>query len=100
MIYSTKYSYSSSLSCKKEYQYSASGDGGGCVDPSTNHYGGFWPYNSHCTELPLVSSLIGNYQVGSADGSSFGITSGDDRYGIGPSNTHFSSHKVTSYLSS
>ena len=112
MSHSTKYSYSSLLSWEIVDQYSASGDGGSDVDTSgtpfssqkvylitDRNYGFFGPYNSHCIELPLVLSLSGNYQVCGVDGSSFGVTSGDDRCGVGPSTTHFSSHKIASYLS-
>ena len=54
----------------------------------------FWLSQKHCTEYHVVLSFSIYYSVFSASGSSFVVSSGDDKGFVGPRTIHLSSHEV------
>ena len=54
----------------------------------------FISYQSHHIGSIIVPSFSKYYSVGILGGSSFGVSDGDGKGGVGPSNTHLTPHTV------
>ena len=111
MIYSNKYGYSSSLSCRRDDKFSAPGDGRSGAGPRTTRLssqkvdfgtdtrnGVFQSSGHHHIASPILSYWIGNNLYGADYCSSFCAAVGDVRGSGGPKNTYLFSHKVYLWL--
>ena len=107
MSHSNKERLSSSSSRRWYDQYSTSGGcRSGVVHRTTNlsphevylstyrYGGGVLPSHINCTAPPMVSYYSRYYSVGASSDSSFGVSGGYGKGGVGPRTTHFSSQKV------
>ena len=54
---------------------------------------GLRPSQIHCTASPMVSSLSRSYSDNDTCDSSFVVSYGEDKNGVGPSTTQVSSNK-------